>query len=170
MHTCFDAVELMHIANKQWFKSYALPMKCSEMSATVHENTLYLAGGTTEKPEGGFTSSTSVIKCSLPDLWSGYRKFLKQRWIDVYSLPVKRSTLVSFGGELLAIGGRGDLHHPTSGVYKYNSKTNSWTVTSQLNTKRSACFAVSLIDRLAVFGGFTERKVDGKTNSVELFN
>ena len=73
------------------------------MSATLLENTLYLAGGTTEKPEGGFTSSTSVIKCSLPDLWSGYRKFLKQRWIDVYSLPVKRSTLVSFGGELLLL-------------------------------------------------------------------
>ena len=78
------------------------------------------------------------------------------------------STLASFGGDLLAIGGRDDSHEPTSAVYRYDSHTDSWTVASQMENKRSLCLAVSLpLDQLIVVGGLADI-TGSKMDSVEI--
>ena len=82
------------------------------------------------------------------------------------------STLVSFGGHLLAVGGAIDGDKPTSNVYRYDSHADSWTVASQMKKKRYYCLAAALgEDGLVVVGGWSPKLLRSdiqKTNSVEL--
>ena len=165
-------VEVMNISTKQWTTVSPLPQKQSPLSGTVCGDTLYLAGGLR-----GCTPSKSVFACSLPDLLtssnslgSRIRQTPSQRqnvWKEVSSLPVGRSTLASFNGRLLAIGGGDHSWNPTSDVYRYDPHTDSWNVVSQMKIKRSFCLAVTLLeDHLIVVGGLTQGA--NKTDSVEI--
>ena len=167
-------VEVMNISTKQWTTVSPLPQKQYNLSGTVCGDTLYLAGGSTD-----LTLSKSVFACSLPDLLtssnslgSRTRQPLSQHqnvWKEVSSLPVTRSTLASFNGHLLAIGGRDDSRNPTSDVYRYDPHTDSWNVVSQMKIKRSDCLAVTLPeDHLIVVGGWTQGA--DKTDSVEILH
>ena len=119
----------------------------------------------------------TVFTFSLPDLWqpetrgSRIRHALfrsdKTKWKEISSLPITNSTLATLGGHLLAIGGEDDSGSHTTDVYRYDSQTDSWHVTSQMKNKRSLCLAVTLPeDRLIVVGGYVEGLV--KTHSVEM--
>ena len=85
-----------------------------------------------------------------------------------------QSTLVSFGGCILAIGGRDESDKSTSKVYRYDSHTDSWTMASRMKSKRSYCLAVTLPgDDLIVVGGYTSgydnmKSVEFGVNSTEL--
>ena len=158
-----DIVEVMNINTKQWTTVSPLPQKQSELSATVCGDTLYLAGGI----HIGHTSSKSVFTCSLTDLLTSSNSLgskirqtfsrSKNVWKEISSLPVEQSTLASFDGQLLAIGGKDYSGNPTTNVYRYDSHTNSWNVISQMKNKRSLCLAVTLHeDHLIVVGGYTQ--------------
>ena len=164
-------VEVMDINTKQWTAVCPLPQKLQSTSGIVCGDSLYLAGGFT-----GYSESKSVFTCSLPDLWqpetlgSRIRQTITRSnvWKEISSLPVTLSTLASFGGHLLAIGGRDDSGNPTTDVYRYDSHTDSWHVISQMKNKRSRCLAVTLPeDRLIVVGGWTGM-FSGDTDSVEI--
>ena len=153
--------EVMDINTKQWTTVCPFPQKLSSSSGIVCGDSLYLAGGVR-----GLTWSKSVFTCSLPDLWqpetlgSRIRQTLttcrSNVWKYISSLPVAGSTLTSFGGHLLAIGGYDDSGNPTTDVYRYDSHTDSWHVISQMKNKRSWCLAVTLPeDQLIVVGGWT---------------
>ena len=170
-------VEVMDINTKQWITVCPLPQKLQSSSAIVCGDSLYLAGGTNKG-----SGSKSVFTCSLPDLWqpetlgSRIRQTLTRSnvWKEISSLPVTRSTLASFGGHLLAIGGTDDSMTPTTDVYRYDSHTDSWHVISQMKNKRLQCLAVTLpADQLIVVGGYiryTEGWIDiiEPTDSVEI--
>ena len=162
-----DTVEVMNINTKQWTTVSPLPQKLSQLSATVCGDTLYLAGGVAT----GFKLSKSVFTCSIPDLMTSAntlgsrirRTFSRSLnvWREISSLPVTVSTLVSFSGDLLAIGGMDDSGNPTSDVYRYDSHTDSWNVVSQMKNKRLLCFAVTLPgDRIVVVGGYDSDNVE----------
>ena len=169
-----DIVEVMNINTKQWTTVSPLPLKQSQLSATVCGDTLYLAGGWINT----FNPSKSVFTCSLTDLLTSSNSlgskirqtFFSQSqtvWKQISSLPVVHSTLASFNGQLLAIGGRDDSLNSTTNVYRYDSHTNSWNVISQMKNKRSLCLAVTLHeDHLIVVGGYTPGGY--KTDSVEI--
>ena len=170
-----DIVEVMNINTKQWTTVSPLPQKQDELSATVCGDTLYLAGGLINI----FTASNLVFTCSLTDLLrssnslgSKLRRTLSQSqnvWKQISSLPVVQSTLASFNGQLLAIGGEDDPMNHTTNVYRYDSHTNSWNVISQMKNKRSYCLAVTLHeDHLIVVGGYTQGA--NTTYSVEILN
>ena len=153
-------VEVMDINTKQWTTVCPLPQKLGSLSGIVCGDSLYLAGGTTKG-----SGSKSVFTCSLPDLLQPETLGSRKRWIltrsnvwkEISSLPVTRSTLASFGGHLLAIGGDDDSGNPTTDVYRYDSHTDSWHVISQMKNKRSLCLAVTLPeDQLIVVGGGTD--------------
>ena len=155
-------VEVMDINTKQWTTVCALPQKLGSLSVIVCGDSLYLAGGI-----AGYSQSKSALTCSLPDLWQpktlGSRKrqtltsYRSNVWKEISSLPVTRSTLASFGGHLLAIGGRNDSLNLTADVYRYDSHTDSWHVISQMKNKRWQCLAVTLPeDRIIVVGGGTD--------------
>ena len=171
-----DIVEVMNINTKQWTTVSPLPQKQHSSSATVCGDTLYLAGGI----DSGYKSLHSVFTCSLTDLstssnslGSKIRRTFSQSqnvWKEISSLPVVQSTLASFNGQLLAIGGSDDSWNSTANVYRYDSHTNSWNVISQMKNKRSLCLAVTLHeDHLIAVGGFTQGGyVLDKTDSVEI--
>ena len=150
-------VEVMDINTKQWTTVCPLPQKLQLLSGVVSGDSLYLAGGI-----AGGSGSKSVFTCSLPDLWqpktlgSRIRQTLTRSnvWKKINSLPVIRSTLASFDGHLLAIGGENDSGNPTTDVYRYDSHTDSWHVISQMQNERSQCLAVTLPEnKLIVVGG-----------------
>ena len=154
-------VEVMDINTKQWTTVCPLPQKLWSLSGVVCGESLYLAGGYTRARH---SLSKSVFTCSLPDLWQPdtlgsriRRTFTRSNvWKEISSLPVTRSTLASFGGHLLAIGGKDDSENPTTDVYRYDSNTDSWHVISQMKNKRSQCLAVTFPDdKLIVVGGVT---------------
>ena len=164
-----DIMEVMDIKTKQWTTVCPLPQKLWSLSGIVCGDSLYLAGGFT-----GGSESISVFTCSLPDLWqpetlgSRIQQTLTRSnvWKEISSLPVTGSTLASFGGHLLAIGGN-DSGNSTTDVYKYDSHTDSWHVISQMKNKRSLCLAVTLPeDQLIVVGGWTGIGI--RTDSVEI--
>ena len=183
-YDCLTTVEVMDINTKQWTTVCPLPQKLRSLSGIVYGDSLYLAGGSTE-----YSQSKSVFTCSLPDLWQPktfgsrirqtfFGSSMKSNvWKEIGSLPVRDSTLASFGGHLLAIGGRDDSGNPTivyrcdyvtTDVYRYNPHTDSWHVISQMKNKRSQCLAVTLPeDQLIVVGG-GHLLVVGDTDSVEI--
>ena len=172
-----DTVEVMNTGTKVWTEVTSLPEGCTRLTATVFGDRLYLAGGVTGF--AGYQPSKSVFTCSLPDLLPPDTLGSRLRrqtlspsqnvWKKVSSLPVTASTLVSFGGHLLAVGG--DII-PTSNVYRYDSHAHSWTVASQMKKKRYYCLTAALSeDGLVVVGGYTTKLLRSdiqKTNSVEL--
>ena len=166
-----DTVEVMNTNTKQWTVVSPLPQKLSELSGTVCGDTLYLAGGLLN-----YSLSKSVFTCTIPDLMTPpntlgsriRRKIYRSQnvWREISSLPVTESTLVSFSGDLLAIGGEDGSGYPTSDVYRYDSRTDSWNVVSRMKNKRPRCLAVTLPgDRIIVVGGATSTSVPYVTES-----
>ena len=156
-------VEVMNINTRQWTEVTSLPHRSQFLSVTSIGNKLYIA-------EYG----DSVFTCSIPDLLSSATTGsfpVPNVWKNISALPVTRSTLVSFGGHLLAVGGNMDIDKPTSNVYRYEFNTDSWTVASQLKKKRSDCLAVALGDSVVVVGGWSSklfRSETDQTDSVEI--
>ena len=157
-----DIVEVMNINTKQWTTVSPLPQKQTQLSTIVCGDTLYLAGGWIN-----FNPSKYVFTCSLTDLLTSSNSLVSKIrqtffqsqnvWKEISSLPVVQSTLASFNGQLLAIGGWDDSCNRTTNVYRYDSHTNSWNVISQMKNKRSKCLAVTLHeDHLIVVGGCTQ--------------
>ena len=158
-------VEVMNINTKQWTRVTSLPYAPWTLSATSIGDTLYITG-----------DQNSVFTCSIPDLLSSATNGsspVPNVWKSISDLPVTDSTLVSFGGHLLAIGGNMVGDKPTSNVYRYDLNTDSWTVASQLKKKRYHCLAVALADCVVVVGGYCPKLFRSEmetTDSVEILN
>ena len=144
-----DTVEVMRISTKHWTIVMPLPRRCSLLSTALCGPILYLAGG----DMGSLSASKSVLSCFLPALLddkepeSGTqaKSLVKNNvWKEISSLPVTQSTLISFGGHILAIGGRDDSDEPTSNIYRYDFNTDSWTVSCRMIKKQTSCLVVAL--------------------------
>ena len=173
---CLDRVEVMSTENKQWTTVSSLPQPLALLSGAVCGGTLFLAGGSKKH---GPRTSRSVFTCSLADLFTP--TLSKQTlspshnvWKEICSTPVGQSTLVSFGGSILAIGGRDESDKSTSKVYRYDSHKDSWTVASWMKSRQSYCVAVTLpMGDLIVVGGYTSgydnmKSVEFRVNTTEL--
>ena len=159
-------IEVMNKRTKQWTTASSLsplPLRCSIISMTICGDSLYLMGGLTEN----FSPLKSVFTCSLTDIFPSFAEYrLYGVWREIKSIPVTGSTLVRFGYDLLAVGGVHSARNPTSHVYRYDSRTNSWTVASPMKNKRSRCLAfVFPEDSLIIVGGYTN---PSPTDAVEM--
>ena len=170
-----DIVEVMDIPTKQWSTASHLPHPFGWISGTIRGDKLYLAGGCVEYDE----FSNSVVTCSVhdlvspPSLGSRLRNSLsranKGLWQRAGDLPVTRSTIITLGGHLLAIGGVDDSDRDTATVHCYDNHTDSWRVMSEMKNQRSRCLAAALPgDRLLVVGGYVEGLTE--CNTVEIAN
>ena len=164
-------VEVMDTQTLQWSTVASLPFPLWQATATICGDRLYIGGGFT-------TVTKSVVMCEVKDLLQLQRQSLATRlglsisppvWRQVAPLPVVRSSLVTFQGQLLGVGGGIKVKNTdsTSEVMQYNATTNSWKVISQMKMTRQYCHAAVLPNNtLMVCGGFTP---DGlSTVSVEL--
>ena len=166
-----DTVEVMNITTKQWTTACPLPRKCHSLSGVTCGYQLYIGGNAQH--------SKAVMTCSLTDLLlpqslgASLRRTLSLAdktgvWKEVCSQPVTDFTLATLGGHLLAIGGEDDNEiHTTNNVRRYDPRTDSWNVVSQMKNERSRCLAAVLPgDRLIVVGGYVNIFI--KTDSVEM--
>ena len=154
-------VEVMDIPNKQWTTASHLPCPFGQISGAICGDQLYLAGGFVEL----YKPSKSVLTCSVTDLLSppspaaGLRTLSLANktvvWRRAHDLPVIKSTLITLGGHLLAIGGGDDSGRDTTDVHCYDTHTDSWQVVSNTENKRRLCLAAVLPeDCLLVVGGW----------------
>ncbi|CAI8029975.1 Kelch-like protein 10 [Geodia barretti] len=154
-------VEMMDIQTLQWATVASLPYPLDQATATICGDRLYIGGGITGR------SNKSVVMCEVKDLLQSQPQSLATRpglsssppvWKEVTPLAVKLSSLVTFQGQLLAVGGSttGRDADSTSDVMQYDVTTNSWKVISRMKVKRNYCFAAVLPNStLMVCGGFT---------------
>ena len=158
-----DTVEVMDTHTKQWSKCCSLPQRYSQLSGTVNGNTLYLAGGYCSG-----LPTKCVLACSLPNLYTTCGDTHKPEqqgniaqtlniWKEIGSLPVAYSTLATFRGDLLAIGGE-DAPLISTHVYRYNLLENTWNIVSRIREEKTSwCFALPISEnQLLVVGGFSE--------------
>ena len=162
-----NIVEVMDISTRQWSTASNLPHPFAEASGTICGDNLYLAGGF-----AGNGASKSVLTCSKTDLLSPLSLEARLQslslanktsvWRQTRDLPVIRSTLITLGGHLLAIGGRNDSTADTAEVYCYDNHNDSWWVVSQVKKSRSRCLAAALSDDrlLVVVGGLSNSTVE----------
>ena len=151
-----DTVEVMGIDTRQWTTACPLPYPWSDISAVSCQESIYLAGGSHD--------SKTVFACSLSDLIFGPQEYI---WNTICRLPVAQSTLTSFKGHLLAVGGLSDLTIPSTEIGIYNPHTDSWNILDQMNVRRSQCLAVALpSNHLIIVRGIT--RSGQPTDSVEI--
>ena len=165
-------VEVMDTQTLQWSTVASLPHPLRNATATICGDRLYLGGGF---GTGGATKS--VLMCEVKDLLQSKPQSQATRaghsescqvWKEVAPLPVTLSSLVTFQGHLLAVGGYGDAGY-TSEVRQYDAATNYWSVISQMRMERCKSLAVVLPNNtssLMVCGGATP--VGVATSSVEI--
>ena len=162
-----SVVEVMDISTRQWSTASNLPHPFGVASGTICGDNLYLAGGYV----GVGKPSKSVLTCSMTDLLSPLSLGARLQslslanktsvWRQARDLPVIRSTLITLGGHLLAIGGRNDSRPDTADVYCYDNHNDSWQVVSQMKSARHACLAAALSDdHLLVVGGLSNSTVE----------
>ena len=162
-------VEVIDTQTLQWSTVASLPLLLSHATATIFGDRLYLGGSfSSDGP------TKLVLECEVKDLLQSQPPSLASRiglsrrrqvWREVAPLPVTLSSLVTFQGHLLAVGGRGADY--TSEVREYDAATNSWNVISQMRVQRCRSLAVVLPNnKLMVWGGLTS--VLNCTTSVEI--
>ena len=141
--------EVMDIQTLQWSTVASLPYALDQTTATICGDRLYIGGGVTGR------STKSVVMCEVKDLLQSQPQSLATRpdpsssppvWKEVAPLPVVRSSLVTFQGQLLAVGGSttGRDSDSTSDVMQYDATTDSWSVISHMKMKRRYCLAAVL--------------------------
>ena len=168
-------VEVMETQTLKWSTVASLPHPVSGAVATICGDRLYLGGGF---GTGVGNPTKSVVMCEVGDLLQSRPQSPAPRlglsssppvWKKVASLPVYNSSLVTFQGQLLAVGGSNTLSNTssTSEVRQYDATTDSWNVISQMRLKRHSVLAAALPNnKLMVCGGLTP---DGRTTpSVEI--
>jgi serine/threonine protein kinase len=160
-------VEVMDIQTLQWSTVASLPHPLWQASATICGNRLYIGGGYST---GGYATK-SVVMCEVKDLLQSQPQSLATRlglsssppvWKEVAPLPVVQSSLVTFQGQLLAVGGGNP--HSTSEVRQYDATTNSWSVISHMKMKRRYCLAAVLPNNTLMVCG----DIRPPTTSVEI--
>ena len=155
-------VEVMDTQTLQWSTVASRPHLLWQATVTICGDRLYLGGGF----DTGSGATKSVLMCEVNDLLQSKPQSRATRaghsescqvWKEVAPLPVARSSLVTFQGHLLAVGGYGVAGY-TSEVRQYDAATNSWSVISQMRVKRCQSLAVVLPNNtssLMVCGGVT---------------
>ena len=161
-------VEVMDTRTLQWSIVTSLPFCLSAATATICGDRLYLGGGLSSDGP-----TKSVLECEVKDLFPPSQTSgiglsrRRQVWREVAPLPVTWSSLVTFQGHLLAVGGKVREDDRTSEVREYDAATNSWNVISQMRVQRSRSLAVVLPNNtLMVCGGYISEGQD--TASVEI--
>ena len=165
-------VEVMETQTLKWSTVASLPHPVSGAVATICGDRLYLGGGVSS--EG---PTKSVVMCEVRDLLQSRPQTPATRlglssshsvWKEVASLPVFCSSLVTFQGQLLAVGGSTTQYgiDKTSEVRQYDASTDSWNAISQMRLKRHSVLVAALPNNtLMVCGGWIP---DGTTAAVEI--
>ena len=95
--TALATVEFLNTCtpHSQWLSTTELPVSCHTISSAVINDMLYLLGGSLGK---------RVLSVSLPALTQTGKS--PAQWSTLSDAPLEKSTAITVGGSLLAVGGR----------------------------------------------------------------
>ena len=144
-------VEILDTELRQWSSAASLPHPMKSASITVCEDLLYLLGGTDQNGR-----TLSVLTSSITDLLHHQQETANQVtvWRQAADAPYYRSTAVSVGGQLLAIGGEDEHWKNTSAIVAYDPTSDSWQDMGYMATPRNQTLvAVLLSNQLIAAGG-----------------
>ena len=143
-----NTVEVMDTKTLVWSTVASLPHPYSFASATICGDHLYMLGG-----EGDKGNTKSVLTCSLTELLQSSSSS-SSVWHRVADVSTYWSTCAAVNGQPLAVGGRDEHDKATAAIYKYNQRTNTWDLISDMSTARYLCLvAVLPTNEMMVVGG-----------------
>ena len=154
-----STVEILDTDLRQWSSAASLPHPMSDAFITVCGDLLYLLGGFDQNGR-----TRSVLTSSITDLLHQQQETANQPavWRRAADAPYYRSTAVSVGGQLLAIGGYDEARKDTSAIVAYDPTSDFWQDMGYMTTSRWATLVALLpSNQLIVAGGFGgEKKVE----------
>lgn len=148
-----SSVEVYDPSQDQWSEC-PIPLCCkmSACGATLHANSLHVAGGVVQSRR----RTDKVFLVSSVERWDS----VCQRWLrEAVQLPSGRSSLalVSYMDQLFAVGGltKGEdcLMDVTADVLWYDRKRGCWQPAAPLPQPRHGACVVNADDVLLLFGG-----------------
>ena len=157
-----SVVEVMDIASGRWTEATRLPQPSLNLSASLCSGQLYVGGGITARGSAG-AYTCSVTDLLLPPARGLRFKPLSQSkkvWQDIERPPATQTTLVTFSGHVLAIGGQNKQRKPVADVYWLNQQSGSWEKFSKLMIPRSRCIAAVTGESIVCIGGQGESMVE----------
>ena len=121
------------------------------MKSTIIGDTWYLMGGTQDD-----INITDVYSVSLEALVSHSASDSSNIWNTITPLNCDRSSPLSLGGSLLALGGR-DIKKEclVYTIQRYVPETNTWVPTGELPHPLYNCTCIMTAGRLHVFVGYS---------------
>ena len=146
-----STVEILDTELRQWSSAASLPHPMSLASITVCEDLLYLLGGVDQNGR-----TLSGLTSSITDLLHQQLETVNHTvvWRRAADAPYYRSTAVSVGGQLLAIGGWDKHLKNTSAFVIYDPTSDSWQDMGHMGTPRYwTLVAVLPSNQLIVAGG-----------------
>ena len=129
----------------QWLSATPLPVSCSDMSAAITHDTLYLLGGTLGK---------QVLSVSLSALTQTDKP--PAQWRTLPDTPLECSTAIAVHGSLLAVGGSHG-RQGSSAIHVYDQEKNAWNKVGDLPTERQDCACCLLPSGEILVAGGTGR-------------
>ena len=156
-----DTVELFNVRSRRWYELTNLPQDLTRPSATICGNQLCVIGG----------ESNNGYSCSLEALLSSDQPITSQSisWKPLPRLPVILSTVATFHGHLLLIGGdRSEDQGRISKIFLdpdvntiHQLVDRQWVKIGVMSATRSECLVVNIPENeLLIVGGVDERGVD----------
>ena len=143
-------VEVMDLTTMCWSTVASMPCHVwNEGWATIVDGQLYVGGGVADK------WLKQVLSCDVDALVQSEVTHT-HLWAHIAELPVTMASLITFRGQLLALGGvKSTKWSPeTTEIQRYNRENNSWEVVCHMKNKRSHFYAIALSDNeLLVAGG-----------------
>ena len=149
-----STVEVLDIDNKQWSTAPCTPIPCDRMKSTIIGNTWYLMGGRQDS-----THTTDVYSVSLEALVSHSAPDSSKIWNKIAPLNYERSSPLSLGGSLLALGGWDIKECYVSTIQRYVPDTNTWVPAGELPHPLQNCTCITTAGRLHVFGGYSKGRL-----------
>ena len=133
-------VEILDISVMRWSRAHDLPFPTARPTIAICGVHIYLHAGNALLRN---SFSTFVQPTKMSTLWT-----------VMAVLPVNSATLVTFEGQLLAVGGKYSKGCTSTDIHLYKPDEDSWQVISQMNLARSNCIATLLPNnQLLVVGG-----------------
>ena len=129
---------------------YTLPW-IGYSSATVCDDAVYLTGVYNYNSWNNRAFKLSMQKLFLKRPW--YEFSSQVAWQEIASLPVTRSTCVSFNDHLLAVGGLANKQ-ACGDIFEYDGDSNTWVLIGSIPTPRYNCLAEVVDNKLIVIGGW----------------
>ena len=148
-----NKVELLDTLSRQWYESSPLPYECSAMCSTVCGNMWYLSRGYLSL---GSQPNKHVFSICLDELVSKVSagpvlSSTSSPWQILPDTPTIHSTVVTFGGGLLAIGG-----WDSSDIHAYQSSSKKWVKFGDLPKSQSQCACIVLPnEEIFIAGGIS---------------